>query len=533
MTALRSVLDEGSASYQANRDAMLAKLAEVAAGHAQAIAGGGPKYTGRHRARGKLLARERIELLLDPGSPFLELSPLAAWGTEFAVGGSVVTGIGVVEGTECVISASDPTVRGGTSNPWTVRKSFRAHDIAVANRLPIISLIESGGADLPTQKEIFIPGGRTFRDLTRLSAAGIPTVTLVFGNSTAGGAYVPGMSDHVVMISGRSKVFLGGPPLVKMATGEESDDESLGGAEMHARTSGLADYLAADETDAIRICRRVVARLNWRKQGPLPAAAPAPPLYDEEQLLGIVPPDLRVPFDPHEVIARVVDGSDFDEFKPVYGTSLVTGWARVHGYPVGILANSRGVLFSAESQKAAQFIQLANQVDTPLIFLHNTTGYMVGAQYEQAGIIKHGAMMINAVSNSAVPHISILLGASYGAGHYGMCGRAYDPRFLFAWPSAKSAVMGPAQLAGVLSIVSRAAAAAAGRPFDEDADAAMKAAVESQIEAESLPMFLSGRIYDDGIIDPRDTRTVLGLCLSVIHGAPVAGTRTGYGVFRM
>jgi len=533
MTALRSVLDEGSAAYQANRDAMLVKLAEIAAEQAKALAGGGPKYTDRHRARGKLLARERIELLLDPGSPFLELSPLAAWGTEFAVGASVVTGIGVVEGTECMISASDPTVRGGTSNPWSVRKTFRAHDIAAANRLPLISLIESGGADLPTQKEIFIPGGRTFRDLTRLSAAGIPTVTLVFGNSTAGGAYVPGMSDHVVMISDRSKVFLAGPPLVKMATGEESDDESLGGARMHAQTSGLADYLAAGEPDAIRTCRRIMARLNWRKQGPPPSARPAPPLYADEQLLGIVPPDLRIAFDPREVIARVVDGSDFDEFKPAYGASLVTGWARVHGYPVGILANAQGVLFSAESQKAAQFIQLANQVDTPLIFLHNTTGYMVGAHYEQAGIIKHGAMMINAVSNSAVPHVSILMGASYGAGHYGMCGRAYDPRFLFAWPSAKSAVMGPAQLAGVLSIVSRAAAAAAGRPFDEDADAAMRAAVEGQIEAESLPVFLSGRIYDDGIIDPRDTRTVLGLCLSVIHGAPVHGTRTGYGVFRM
>jgi acetyl-CoA carboxylase carboxyltransferase component len=533
LTVLRSVLDDRSPDYAANRAAMLVKLEELAAEQAKAIAGGGPKYTSRHRDRGKLLVRERIELLLDPGSPFLELSPLAAWGTEFAVGASVVTGIGVVEGTECMISASDPTVRGGTSNPWTVRKTFRAHDIAVANRLPVISLIESGGADLPTQKEIFIPGGRTFRDLTRLSAAGIPTVTLVFGNSTAGGAYVPGMSDHVVMISGRSKVFLGGPPLVKMATGEESDDESLGGAQMHARTSGLADYLAADEPDAIRIGRRIVARLNWRKQGPPPVAVPVAPLLDEEQLLGIVPPDLRFPFDPHEVIGRVVDGSDFDEFKPAYGTSLVTGWATVHGYPVGVLANAQGVLFSAESQKAAQFIQLANQVDTPLIFLHNTTGYMVGAQYEQAGIIKHGSMMINAVSNSAVPHISILLGASYGAGHYGMCGRAYDPRFLFAWPSAKSAVMGPAQLAGVLSIVSRAAAAAAGRPFDEDADAAMKAMVETQIEAESMPMFLSGRIYDDGIIDPRDTRTVLGLCLSVIHGAPVQGTRSGYGVFRM
>ncbi|HUC23909.1 MAG TPA: carboxyl transferase domain-containing protein [Streptosporangiaceae bacterium] len=532
MTVLRSALDDKSPAYAANADAMLAKLAEIAAEQAKAIAGGGPKYTDRHRNRGKLLARERIEMLLDPDTPFLELSPLAAWGTEFAVGGSVVTGIGVVEGTECLISANDPTVRGGTSNPWTVRKSFRAHDIALANRLPVISLVESGGADLPTQKEIFIPGGRTFRDLTRLSAAGIPTIAIVFGNSTAGGAYLPGMSDHVVMIRERSKVFLGGPPLVKMATGEESDDESLGGAEMHARISGLADYLAADEQDAIRTGRRIVARLNWRKQGPGPVTAAVPPRYDEEQLVGIVPPDLRIPFDPREVIARVVDGSDFDEFKPAYGASLVTGWANVHGYPVGILANAQGVLFSAESQKAAQFIQLANQVDTPLIFLHNTTGYMVGSQYEQAGIIKHGAMMINAVSNSAVPHISMLMGASYGAGHYGMCGRAYDPRFLFAWPSAKSAVMGPAQLAGVLSIVSRAAAQAAGRPFDEDADAAMKEVVAAQIEAESLPMFLSGRIYDDGIIDPRDTRTVLGLCLSVIHGAPVRGT-SGYGVFRM
>ncbi|HXZ64849.1 MAG TPA: carboxyl transferase domain-containing protein [Streptosporangiaceae bacterium] len=532
MTVLRSALDPRSASYQANRDAMLAKLAEIEAEHAKAIAGGGPRYTERHRARGKLLVRDRIELLLDPDSPFLELSPLAAWGTEFAVGASVVTGIGVVSGTECMISASDPTVRGGTSNPWTVRKTFRAHDIALANRLPVISLVESGGADLPTQKEIFIPGGRTFRDLTRLSAAGIPTIAIVFGNSTAGGAYLPGMSDHVVMVAGRSKVFLGGPPLVKMATGEDADDESLGGAEMHARQSGLADYLAADEPDALRIGRRIVARLNWRKLGPPPAGAAEPPLFDAEELTGVVPTDLRVPFDPREVIARVVDGSDFDEFKPSYGASLVTGWARVHGYPVGILANAQGILFSAESQKAAQFIQLANQVDTPLVFLHNTTGYMVGAAYEQAGIIKHGALMINAVSNSAVPHISILLGASYGAGHYGMCGRAYDPRFLFAWPSAKSAVMGPAQLAGVLSIVSRAAAQAAGRPFDEDADAAMRTAVEAQIEAESLPMFLSGRIYDDGIIDPRDTRTVLGLSLSVIHGAPVRGA-SGYGVFRM
>ncbi|HEY2985009.1 MAG TPA: carboxyl transferase domain-containing protein, partial [Jatrophihabitantaceae bacterium] len=400
------------------------------------------------------------------------------------------------------------------------------------NRLPLIGLVESGGADLPTQKEIFIPGGRGFRDLTRLSAAGIPTIALVFGNSTAGGAYLPGMSDHVVMIKERSKVFLGGPPLVKMATGEEADEESLGGAEMHARTSGLADYFAADEHDAIRIGRRIVARLNWRKLGPAPYPEVRSPLLSDEDLLGIVPPDLKTPFDPREVIARIVDASDFDEFKPLYGSSLVTGWARVHGYPVGILANAQGVLFSAESQKATQFIQLANQTDTSLLFLHNTTGYMVGKEYEQAGIIKHGALMINAVSNSTVPHISILMGASYGAGHYGMCGRAYDPRFLFAWPSARSAVMGPAQLAGVLSIVARASAAARGNPYDEDADAAMRRAVESQIEAESLPMFLSGRLYDDGVIDPRDTRTVVGMCLSAIHSAPVSGTRH-YGVFRL
>jgi acyl-CoA carboxylase subunit beta len=532
MTALCSTLDTGSSGFAAAAAAMSAKLAEIEAAHATAIAGGGPERLARHRRRGKLTARERIELLLDEDSPFLELSPLAAWGSEFQVGASLVTGIGVVEGVECMIVANDPTVRGGTSNPWTVRKSLRAHEIVMQNRLPLVALVESGGADLSTQKEVFIPGGRLFRDLTRASAAGIPTIALVFGNSTAGGAYIPGMSDHVVMIRERSKVFLGGPPLVKMATGEDADDESLGGADMHARTSGLADYLAVDERDAARIGRAVVKRLNWRKHGPAPGPQAAEPRYDPGELLGVVPADLKIPFEPREVIARVVDGSDFDEFKPLYGASLVTGWAELHGYPVGVLANARGILFSEESQKAAQFIQLANRAGTPLLFLHNTTGYMVGTQYEQRGIIKHGAMMINAVSNSTVPHISLLMGASYGAGHYGMCGRAYDPRFLFAWPSAKSAVMGPAQLAGVISIVNRAAAEARGTPFDEDADAAMRAAVENQIEAESLPMFLSGRLYDDGIIDPRDTRTVLGMCLSAIHNAPIAGAES-FGVFRM
>ncbi|MFJ5094660.1 acyl-CoA carboxylase subunit beta [Streptomyces sp. NPDC088557] len=532
MTVLRTSLDTGGADYRAHRDAMLDKLAALDAEHAKALAGGGEKYTERHRRRGKMPARERVELLVDPDSPFLELSPLAAWGSDYALGASLITGIGVIEGVECLITANDPTVRGGASNPWTLKKALRANEIAFANRLPVVSLVESGGADLPSQKEIFIPGGALFRDLTRLSAAGIPTVAVVFGNSTAGGAYVPGMSDHTVMIKERSKVFLGGPPLVRMATGEESDDESLGGAEMHARVSGLADHYAVDEADALRQARRIVARLNHRKHHADPGPA-EPPEYDGEELLGIVPGDLKTPFDPREVVARIVDGSDFDEFKPLYGPSLVTGWARLHGYPVGVLANARGVLFGPESQKAAQFIQLANQRDVPLLFLHNTTGYMVGKEYEQSGIIKHGAMMINAVSNSKVPHLSVLMGASYGAGHYGMCGRAFEPRFLFAWPSAKSAVMGPQQLAGVLSIVARASATAKGQPYDEEADAGLRALVEAQIESESLPMFLSGRLYDDGVIDPRDTRTVLGLCLSAIHTAPVEGARGGFGVFRM
>ena len=559
MSEVSTPLDQGS-DPTARRGAMLDKIADLDAQHAVAVAGGGERYVERHHARGRLLARERIELLVDPGSAFLELSPLAGWGSDFTVGASVVTGIGVIEGVECMITANDPTVKGGASNPWTVRKIFRASQIAEENRLPTVALVESGGADLPTQKEIFIPGGKLFRDITRSSAAKVPTVALVFGNSTAGGAYVPGMSDYTVMVREQAKVFLGGPPLVKMATGEEADDESLGGAEMHARTSGLADYLAEDERDAIRIGRRIVARLNWRKGGlagrPLRFLADASasmrqdprssgdsdrpfaePEADAEGLLDLIPTDLKEPFDPREVIARVCDGRSatngavFDEFKPLYGPSLVTGWARIHGHPVGILANAQGVLFSEEAQKATQFIQLANQVDTPLLFLHNTTGYMVGKEYEQGGIIKHGAQMINAVSNSTVPHISVLMGASYGAGNYGMNGRAFDPRFLFTWPSAKSAVMGPAQLAGVLSIVARAAAEAKGRDYDEEGDAGMRAMVEQMIEEQSLPYALSGMLYDDGVIDPRDTRTVLGICLSVIANRPVVGTDR-FGVFR-
>lgn len=532
MTTLNSTLDSRSSDYRAALDSMLEKLAGIEEELTAVLAGGGEKAVARHHDRDKLTARERIELLVDRDSPFLELCPLAAWGSKFTVGAAVVSGIGVVSGVECMIVANDPTDRGGSLNPWSMRKILRMGDIARQNRLPVINLVESGGADLPTQKDIFVPGGAMFRNLTQLSAEGIPTIALVFGNSTAGGAYIPGMSDHIVMIENRSKVFLGGPPLVKAATGEITDDESLGGAAMHAKVSGLADYYALDEQDAIRIGRQIVSRLNWTKSGPAVSTNVEPPLYDEAELLGIVPPDLKVPFDPREVFARIVDGSDFDEFKSRYGTSLVTGWARIHGHPVGILANARGVLFSEEAQKATQFIQLANRSNTPLLFMHNTTGYMVGKEYEQNGIIKHGAMMINAVSNSKVPHISLLLGSSYGAGHYGMCGRAFNPRFVFSWPTLRSAVMGGAQLAGVISTVSRASALAQGKEFDEEADAAVRAAIEEQIDSESLPAFLSGHLYDDGVIDPRDTRTVLGLSLSAIHSAPIEGT-TSFGVFRM
>ncbi|MDH2412679.1 carboxyl transferase domain-containing protein [Nocardioides sp. CER19] len=526
------------------RAAMLEKLASLEAEHAKAVAGGGEKYVARHKARGKLTARERIELLVDEGSAFLELQPLIGWGSDFAVGGSMVTGIGVVEGVECLIVANDPTVKGGSLNPYSLKKSFRAAEIAARNGLPTINLTESGGADLPTQKDIFIPGGQGFRDLTRASARKQPTISVVFGNSTAGGAYVPGMSDYVIMVKEQAKVFLAGPPLVKMATGEETDDESLGGAEMHSRVSGSSDFLAVDEQDAIRLARRVVARLHWRKQGVSTSSTSggwptyAEPDLDPDGLLDLIPTDLKEPFDPREAIARIVDGVSvdnavaFDEFKPLYGPSLCVGWARLHGFEIGILANARGVLMSEEAQKAAQFIQLANQKDTPLLFLHNTTGYMVGAEYEQGGIIKHGAQMINAVSNSKVPHLTVIMGASYGAGNYGMNGRAYDPRFLFTWPSAKSAVMGPQQLAGVMEIVARQSAESKGEVFDAESFAGVKAIVEGMIEEQSLPYFLSGLGYDDGVIDPRDTRTVLGICLSVIANQPIQG-EMNFGVFRL
>ncbi len=532
MPVLTSAVDPASQACQRNRDAQLAVLDELDEQLAAARAGGGPRYAERHRSRGRLLVRERIELLLDRDAPFLELSALAAWGTGFTVGASIVTGIGVVSGVECVIIGNDPTVRGGSINPYTLRKNLRALEIARVSRLPVINLVESGGADLPTQSDLFVPAGQIFHDLTELSALGIPTIALVFGNSTAGGAYVPGMCDYAVLVDQQAKVFLGGPPLVKMATGEESGDEELGGAEMHSRVSGLSDHFAADELDCIRIGRQIVSELNWHKLGPGPAGPADPPRYDPEDLLGIASADFRVPFDPREVLARVVDGSRFGEYKPLYGTSLVTGWASVHGFRAGVLANARGVLFSEEAKKATEFILLANQAAVPLIFLQNTTGYMVGRDYEQGGIIKDGAKMINAVANSTVPHVTINIGASFGAGNYGMSGRAFRPRFMFAWPNAKLAVMGAQQLAGVLSIVGRQAAEAAGRPFDEAADGTRRQAIEEQIERESHSFFVTARLYDDGIIDPRDTRTVLGIALSAAHSGPVEGRR-GFGVFRM
>ncbi len=529
-----TAVDTASASYRQNRAAMEELLRPVLDAMAKVHEGGGDRYVARHRERGKLLVRERIDLLLDRDSPFLELAPLAGWGTEDALGGGMVTGIGLVRGVECLVSANDPTVKGGTSSPASIAKALRAQEVARINRLPLVNLTESGGADLPKQAEIFVPGGATFKNLTQLSAAGVPTITIVFGSSTAGGAYVPGMSDHTVFVRGGAKVFLGGPPLVKMAIDEDADEEELGGAEMHARRSGLADHLAADELDALRLGRMLVDDLGWRKAGPGPRREPAAvdaPQLDPDELLGIAPADVRQPVDAHEIIWRITDGSRFDEFKPTYGTQLLCGWAELCGYPIGILANN-GILFSEESQKGAHFIQLCNRRDVPLVFLQNITGFMVGTRYEQGGIIKHGSMLINAVSNSTVPHLTVMVGASYGAGNYGMSGRAYDPRFVFSWPNHRIAVMGPKQLAGVLSIVQRTAAERSGTPYDEEADAAMRAMVEGQIDAESTALYATGRLWDDGIIDPRDTRTVLGIALSAVHSAPVEGAES-FGVLRL
>ena len=528
---LASRLDTRADDYRANRTAMAALVDQVQAEHDKVVSGGGERYVQRHRERGKLMIRERIDLLVDASAPFLELSPLAGWGTSDPLGGGLVTGIGTVSNVECVIIGNDPTVRGGTLTPTTMTKLLRAMEISQSNRLPIVNLTESGGGDLPKQADFFVRGGAQFKLLTQLSAEGIPSITIVFGSSTAGGAYVPGMSDYTILIRHRSKVFLGGPPLVKMAIDEDADEEELGGADMHARVSGLGDYLAEDEVDAIRIARQVAAHLQWRKLGPGPTRAAILPRYDPDELLGVAPTDVAVPYDAREILARVLDGSDFEEFKPLYGTTLVTGWGSIAGFPVGVLANN-GILFSEESQKGAQFIQLCNRSGTPLVFFQNITGFMVGTRYEQGGIIKDGAKLINAVANSTVPHVTLMVGASYGAGNYGMSGRAYDPRFVFTWPHHRIAVMGGKQLGGVMSIVKRRSAEATGQPFTDEDEAELRRSIVEQVDGESTALFSTGRVWDDGIIDPRDTRIVLGLALSATHSAPVEGART-YGTFRM
>ncbi|MEZ5279796.1 MAG: carboxyl transferase domain-containing protein [Acidimicrobiales bacterium] len=527
--------------FAKNRSDMLEQLAVIDELLDEAEAGGGPASIERMRSRGKMPVRERIAHVIDPDTPFLEISPLAGYDSDYTIGGGMVIGIGVIAGTECVILANDPSVLGGALTPYAGKKWTRAMEIARDNQMPYVSFVESAGADLrvetgdsnrrKVQTTHFAESGNVFYDLIGLSGAGIPTVCVTFGSSTAGGAYQPGLSDYNIFIKQQTKVFLAGPPLVKMATGEESDDETLGGANMHTEVSGLGDYFAEDEMDAIRMCREAVSHLNWRKQGPEPSFTAEPPVLDPDELLGLVSRDLKRPFDIRDVIGRIVDGSRFEEFKARYGSTLVCGWASIHGYPIGILGNN-GVLMPEAAEKAAHFIQLCNQIDVPLLFLQNITGFMVGRDFEANGIVKKGSQMLNAVSNSKVPHLTVIVGSSYGAGTYGMSGRAFGNRFTFLWPTAKIAVMGPSQIAGVMSIVRRGQAARKGIEFDEEEDAKIVAAVEQAQEAGSLALVASGAISDDGIIDPRDTRDVLGMCLSVVANGPVEGTQN-YGVFRL
>lgn len=525
---LATRVDPRSEEFRANTETNLAAVAKLSKALTEATVGGGEKYTSRHKAAGKLLPRERVELLLDRDSYFLELCALAGKDVPGHVpGAGMIGGVGRVSGVEVLITASESTVKGGAISEMTAWKSGRLSDIAEQNRLPSISMIESAGADLPNQSKIFVPGGRGFRDLTRRSEQQIPTICLVFGSSTAGGAYIPGMSDYVVMVEKQAQVYLAGPPLVKMATGEEVDDEALGGATMHSTISGVSDYLAEDERDAIRIGRDLVARVGR------PAPAPRdvdPPNYDVEELLGVVSSDVRVPFDAREVIARLVDGSRFSEFKPRYGSTLVCGFAELGGRKVGILANN-GVLFTESAEKGAQFVQLCNQADTPLLFLQNITGFMVGRDAEESGIIKAGAKLINAVSNSSVPAITLMIGGSYGAGNYAMVGRAYRPRFLFTWPNHRIAVMGPDQLAGVLDLVKRQAAERKGEAVNEQELSTLKQMLVGKVQHESTPWAATGRLWDDGVIDPRDTREVLMLALEAACNAPFDGAST-WGVFR-
>ncbi|MEZ4239196.1 MAG: carboxyl transferase domain-containing protein [Myxococcota bacterium] len=528
MQTLRTRIDPRSEIFVRNRSDNLEAVASLQKLLGKARGGGGERYVQRHVARGKLLPRDRVDLLLDRDSPFLEIAPLAGCHEGGVVpGGSMVAGIGWIAGRACLVSATDSTVQGGAISPHGLARSQRLAEVGWDNRLPEVHLIESAGADLPRQAELFVPGGGNFRHITQRSAAGVPTVALVFGSCTAGGAYIPGMSDYVVMVEDQAYMYLAGPPLVKMATGEVVDDEALGGASMHSRISGVSDWLARDERDCLRIGREIVS--TFQAPRAVPSGGDAP-LYDPEELLGVASADVKVPFEIREVIARIVDGSRFLEFKPLYGPTLVTGWAEIGGHRVGILGNN-GVLYSESAEKGAQFIQLCNQSDTPLLFLQNITGFMVGRAAEEAGIIKAGAKMINAVSNSTVPAITLMVGGSYGAGNYAMMGRAYKPRFLFAWPNHRIAVMGPEQLSGVLDLVRREAAARRGEAVDEAQLEQMKQMLAGKVAHESTWMSSTGRLWDDGVIDPRDTRTVLQLALAVIAQRPIEGTST-WGTFR-
>jgi acetyl-CoA carboxylase carboxyltransferase component len=535
MLTLDTRLDPGDATFKSNRDHMEKLVAELRETLGRAREGGGPKYLQRHRELGKLPVRERIERLLDPGSPFLELSPLAACGMYDgeAPGAGVVTGVGRVAGQEIVVVANDATVKGGTYFPITVKKHVRAQEIALQNRLPCIYLVDSGGAFLPLQAEVFPDRdhfGRIFYNQARMSAEGIAQIAAVMGSCTAGGAYVPAMSDQTIIVKGTGTIFLGGPPLVKAATGEEVSAEDLGGADVHTRLSGVADYFAEDDEHALELCRVVVSTLNTAKQLPADMTRPEEPAYDPAEIYGVVNADIRKPYDVREIIARIVDGSRFDEFKERYGTTLVTGFARLHGFVVGIIANN-GVLFSESALKAAHFMELCNLRSIPLIFLQNITGFIVGSKYERAGIAKDGAKMVHAVANSVVPKFTVIIGGSFGAGNYGMCGRAYEPRFLWMWPNARISVMGAQQAASVLATVKRDQLAREGQQLSEEEDAAIRQPILDKYEHEGSPYYSTARLWDDGILDPIDTRRVLALALSAAYNAPIPPAK--FGVFRM
>jgi geranyl-CoA carboxylase beta subunit len=539
MPVLATRVDTAGAAFAANAARMHERLQEVRALEAKVVQASASRRA-RFEARGQLLPRERVARLLDRGSDFLELSALAGLGMHDddgqaqVLGGGSITGIGTVAGKRVLISASDSGIKGGTVPPMGLKKALRAQEVARENKLPIVSLVESGGANLLYQAEIFVDGGRSFANQARLSAAGIPQIAVVHGSSTAGGAYLPGLSDYVVLVRGRSSIYLAGPPLVKAAIGEEADEESLGGAQMHAQLTGLGEYLAEDDAHALAMARELVDKLQW--DAVAAALDAAPPRLPLEELMGLVPVDEREPYDVREVIARLVDDSDFLEFKAPYSNDTVCGHARLHGHLVGLVGNN-GPIQPTGSTKAAQFIQLCDQSGTPLVFLQNTTGYMVGKQAEQAGAIKHGSKMIQAVANARVPRFTIVLGGSFGAGNYGMCGRGFDPRFIFSWPSARTAVMGPAQAALVMEIVARQKLARAGQALDQAAQAALAAAGEKlrhRLETESTALYGTARLWDDGIIDPRDTRRVLGLCLALAREADARTLRPNtFGVARL